>query len=142
MNTKNHQMFGLTALLLAVIFFVASGKVTANEEYDEDTYGPANPIIWTKPVKSVVFTHKIHTMDAGLECDNCHDDIFQMEAGTAEENEDFTMKSLYDGKYCGACHDGDTAFAANTRCTTCHIGVKGHRRLTGTPKNESHGGGH
>ncbi len=143
MNIKDHKLFGLAALVLAVVFFVASGQVVASEEeYDEDTYGPADPIIWTKPVKSVIFTHKLHTMEAGLECDSCHDDIFEMEAGAAEANDDFTMQSLDDGKYCGGCHDGDTAFASNTRCTTCHIGVKGHKRLTGATETDGHGAGH
>jgi c(7)-type cytochrome triheme protein len=61
-----------------------------------------------------------------------------MEAGVAEENEDFTMVSLYDGGYCGSCHDGDTAFASDTRCTACHIGVRGHARLVGEEEIPSH----
>jgi c(7)-type cytochrome triheme protein len=117
---------GTAALLLA------SGDVQVkDEEYDEDEYGPAEPVIWVSPVKSVVFEHKVHTMGAELECDSCHDDLFEMEAGTAAENDDFTMATLYDGGYCGSCHDGETAFASNTRCTACHIGVRGHARLVG-----------
>ncbi len=113
---------------------VLAGQVNGEEAYDEDTYGPANPIVWTKPVKAVVFYHKRHTMDAGLSCDSCHNgEMFEMAAGTAEGNADFTMASLYKGKYCGACHDGQMAFASNTRCTTCHIGVKGFNRLNGAP---------
>ena len=115
--------------LLSTALLSASGDV--EEEYDEDTYGPKDPIVWTKPVKSVVFDHKIHTLTAELDCDSCHDDLFEMEAGVAEENEDFTMETLYEGGYCGACHDGSTAFASNTRCTTCHIGVRGHARMLG-----------
>ncbi len=140
-ESKTLLILGL--LSMAAVAFVA-GPVVAEEEYDEDTYGPAAPIIWTKPVKAVEFNHKIHTMDAGLDCDSCHDDVFEMAAGTAEENEDFTMASLYEGKYCGTCHDGDTAFASNTRCTTCHIGVKGLNRLTGADSGAAggHGGGH
>lgn len=126
-------------LLLVVGAFLLSGALlSANsdtkkveEEYDEDTYGPQDPIIWVKPVKSVVFDHKIHTMEGGLDCDSCHDDLFEMEAGLAQENEDFTMATMYEGGYCGQCHDGDTAFASNTRCTSCHIGVRGHARLLG-----------
>lgn len=110
------------------------------EPYDEDTYGPEAPIIWTKPVKAVTFSHKTHTMDNELDCESCHDDLFEMEAGVAEEEEDFTMESLYDGNYCGACHDGDTAFASNTRCTACHVGVRGYVRLTG--EAEAHEAGH
>ena len=121
----------LGVFLLSTALLFASGDVQVEEEYDEDTYGPQDPIVWVKPVKPVVFDHKIHTMDAGLDCDSCHDDLFEMEAGVAEENEDFTMATLYEGGYCGACHDGETAFASDTRCTTCHIGVRGHARLLG-----------
>ncbi len=130
-------------LLLVVGAFLLSGALlsansdtkTVDEEYDEDTYGPQDPIIWVKPVKSVVFDHKIHTMEGGMDCDSCHDDLFEMEAGLAQENEDFTMATLYEGGYCGQCHDGDTAFASNTRCTACHIGVRGQARLLGGKKN-------
>jgi len=101
----------------------------------EDEY-PEEPIIFTKPVKAVVFDHKKHVEDAGLSCEDCHDEIFEMAAGTAEENEDFNMKALYEGKYCGACHDGETAFASNKKCTTCHIGKLGWKRLQGKGKAE------
>ena len=121
----------LCIVLLSGALLWASGDGKDQEEYDEDTYGPKDPIVWVKPVKSVVFEHKVHTMQGGLECDSCHDDLFEMEAGVAEENEDFTMATLYEGGYCGACHDGSTSFASNTRCTTCHIGVRGHARIIG-----------
>lgn len=128
----------LGAFMLSGVVLHAEEKKAAKEAYDEDAYGPEAPIIWVKPVKSVVFEHKVHTMDAGLECDSCHDDIFTMEAGAAEESDDFTMKAMYDGGSCGSCHDGSTAFAANTRCTTCHIGVRGHARIAGD-KNKPEG---
>ena len=98
---------------------------------------------FNKPVKTVVFSHKTH-LDMGLECESCHNAKgFEMRAGAAEENpEAFTMQALYDGKYCGACHNGDDAFASNTRCTVCHIGVKGFDRLHGGGNAEGHGGGH
>ena len=121
----------LSIFLLSGALLWASSDGQEQEEYDEDTYGPQDPIVWVKPVRSVVFEHKVHTMQGGLECDSCHDDLFEMEAGAAEENEDFTMETLYEGGYCGACHDGSTAFASNTRCTTCHIGVRGHARMLG-----------
>jgi c(7)-type cytochrome triheme protein len=124
-------VFGM--LLFSGAWLLAAEEQKTPEEYDEDTYGPLAPIIWVKPVKSVVFDHKVHTQGAGLECDSCHDELFTMEAGAAQENEDFTMETLYKGGYCGACHDGDTAFASNKRCTSCHIGVRGHARLSGNP---------
>ncbi len=101
-------------------------------------------IVFDKPVKAVIFDHNMHTEDFGLECGDCHNDIFKMKMGNAESNPDaFTMEALYAGKYCGACHDGDNAFASDTRCTTCHIGVIGFDRLFGdkTTKGEGHGHG-
>ena len=107
-------------------------------EEEEETEYPTEPIIFTKPVKAVLFDHKIHVEEAGLSCEDCHEEIFEQEAGTAQENEDFTMKSLYEGKYCGTCHDGETAFASNTRCAVCHIGVMGWKRLTQRSEQPKH----
>ncbi len=136
-------------LLLLVCFLVSFGvfmafadSSTTETEYDEDEYGPEAPIIWTNPVKSVIFWHTTHTMGAELDCDSCHDEIFEMEAGIAEEDENFTMQAMYEGNSCGACHDGDTAFAADTRCTTCHIGVRGHARLTAGESEPEEKAGH
>jgi len=109
----------------------ASNTKCASCHTDVKELTPADPIVWTKPVKSVVFYHKPHTEDFGLECDACHDSLFAMQKGAAEKADNFTMKSLYEGKYCGKCHDGATAFASDTRCNTCHIGVKGYNRMTG-----------
>lgn len=122
-------LIGFALLLFSAGLLYASGVV--EEEYDEDTYGPKDSIVWVKPVRSVVFDHKVHTLGAELDCDSCHDDLFEMEAGVAAENDDFTMETLYEGGYCGSCHDGSTAFASNTRCTACHIGVRGQARLLG-----------
>jgi len=109
----------------------ASNTKCASCHTDIKELTPADPIVWTKPVKSVVFYHKPHTEDFGLDCDSCHDSLFAMQKGAAEKADNFTMKSLYEGKYCGKCHDGATAFASDTRCNTCHIGVKGYNRMTG-----------
>jgi len=137
-----HILFGklLGLMVITGVLLVALNRPgIAEEAYDEETYGPASPIMWTKPVTAVIFNHKRHTMEAGLECDSCHDGIFNMEAGSAAENDDFTMDSLYKGKYCGACHDGQTAFASSSRCTSCHIGVQAYQKRTGTAP-AAHGG--
>ncbi|MBU4262834.1 MAG: cytochrome c3 family protein [Proteobacteria bacterium] len=144
MNIDQRGFARFFSVLVAagLLLVLAGGQAVGEEEYDEDAYGPQAPIVFIAPVKAVVFSHKTHTMDAGLECDSCHDEIFQMESGSTEQNDDFTMQSLYDGKYCGACHDGETAFASNTRCTVCHIGVKGFDRMQGGQKTDAHGGHH
>jgi len=132
MNMKKMLLVSvLGAGLFSGVLLFAASNAQEKTEYDEDTYGPKAPIVWVKPVKSVVFEHKIHTMDAGLGCDSCHDSLFEMESGAAEKKDDFTMATLYKGGYCGSCHDGSTAFASKTRCTSCHIGVRGHARLNG-----------
>jgi c(7)-type cytochrome triheme protein len=134
MKGKQNTLKKIFCISLAGALILALGQVigAGEEEYDEFLYGPAAPIIWTKPVVGVIFEHKPHTYELGLDCDSCHDGLFEMVAGAAEENDDFTMESLYQGKYCGACHDGSMAFASNTRCTACHIGVKGYNRSLGT----------
>ena len=125
-----------SGILLAMALLVLALAGQAFGTGDDEGGGT---IIFTKPVKAVVFEHKYH-LAQGLECDSCHDGLFEMETGAAENNEDFTMESLYKGKYCGACHDGEMAFASNTRCTVCHIGVKGYNRMTGQqPSGSGHG---
>ncbi len=123
------SLLGCCCLILFAFLVASANNEPTEENYDEEEYGPLAPIIWVKPVKTVIFYHKTHTLDAGLDCESCHDEIFEMEAGVAEEDENFTMQAMYDGESCGTCHDGDTAFSADTRCTTCHIGVRGHARL-------------
>ncbi|MGB4598958.1 MAG: cytochrome c3 family protein [Trichlorobacter sp.] len=99
---------------------------------------PEAPIVFDKPVRGVLFSHKTH-MEKGLSCEMCHNRLFEMQAKKAQQNSDFVMESLYQGKYCGACHNGTLAFASNTRCATCHIGVKGEERLKNGGKPEKNG---
>ena len=101
-------------------------------------------IVFEKPVKAVLFEHSRHTDEFGLGCADCHEGLFKMKLGSSEKEPDFNMEAIYQGKYCGACHDGATAFAADTRCTKCRIGVLGYDRLINPGKNKAeHGkGGH
>lgn len=134
MKRSKHKVGRLSVLpVLALAALFMTGKVVKAADDDGGT------IVFTKPVKAVIFEHKNH-LAQGLDCDSCHSGLFEMATGTAEGNEDFTMDSLYKGKYCGACHDGNTAFASNTRCTVCHIGVKGFNKINGKPATGS--GGH
>ena len=123
----------LTLLLLLVIsmtVLIGSSGLMAMDGGD---------ILYTKPLMSVLFSHKVHAEDMGMGCDMCHPDLFEMAANTAENNDDFTMQGLYDGKYCGACHNGQMAFASNTQCARCHIGVKGYNKIKGIGEQK---GGH
>ncbi len=116
-------------LLLVTIFalsFVNYVRVFASEE-EEVFHG--GDIIYTKPLKAVLFSHKGHVEETGISCEACHDETFEMEALSVQSKGDFTMESLYNGKYCGTCHDGSMAFPSNSQCARCHIGVKGYNRL-------------
>jgi len=83
---------------------------------------PARGILYTQPLGSVIFSHSDH-LQKGTTCASCHSGLFEMEALKVEKNKDFTMDSLYKGKYCGACHNGKKAFASDTQCARCHVGV-------------------
>jgi c(7)-type cytochrome triheme protein len=96
-------------------------------------------IVYTEPVKAVLFSHTSHVETLGLPCDMCHTEIFGMAGLSAQANDDFTMEGLYEGKYCGACHNGTMAFASDTQCARCHIGVKGYERLQNPDGSEPTG---
>ena len=112
----------MAILLMAGIYFVNHYAVA-------EQVGGEDIIIYTKPVKAVIFNHKAHSEDYGISCNICHDKLFQMEALNAQKNPDFNHKAFEKGKYCGACHDGKKAFAMNKQCTRCHIGVKGYNKI-------------
>ncbi len=140
---KRIALLLLAALLVSLYFY---GNVAVAEE-DEEHGGD---IIYTKPLKAVIFSHKAHTEDIGLECDWCHEETFEMEALYMQENTDFTMESLCNENYCGTCHNGDISFSTTTQCARCHIGVKGYNELVRQGKIEPEegdviqveGGGH
>ncbi len=104
--------------------------------------GPLEPpkiVINTEPVEAVIFDHAGH-LNMGMDCADCHNHIFEMRIGHAEKTpEHYTMQALYDGQYCGACHNGKDAFASDTLCTSCHIGVQGRQRMFAESAAKSHG---
>ncbi|MBF0506482.1 MAG: cytochrome c3 family protein [Nitrospirae bacterium] len=116
-------------IIVMAIFLNVSPKALA-----ADSAGGGGDILYTKPVKSVLFSHRLHVDEKRLSCDMCHANLFAMEALAAQENADFNMDALYKGKYCGACHNGKTAFASNTQCARCHGGVKEYAAAEGKPK--------
>jgi c(7)-type cytochrome triheme protein len=71
-----------------------------------------------QPEMKAIFPHKAHTQ--WLVCDNCHTEIFQMEAGA----DPITMDKIYAGEYCGRCH-GPVAFDVSSACGRCHPAMGG-----------------
>jgi c(7)-type cytochrome triheme protein len=61
----------------------------------------------------VIFSHRKHTVWNG--CELCHPDIF---LGIKKGSTKYSMVDLFEGKYCGVCHD-KVAFP-QTDCQRCH----------------------
>lgn len=67
----------------------------------------------TEGVPDIIFSHKKHTVWNG--CEVCHPDIF---IGVKRGTDKYSMVELFEGKYCGACHDL-VAFP-QIDCQRCH----------------------
>ncbi len=66
----------------------------------------------TPPAQFPHWAHRIR-----FKCYVCHDAIFQMKAGANP----VSMDAILEGKFCGACHDGKTAFSVGFEtCQRCH----------------------
>ena len=63
---------------------------------------------------SLVFSHKKH-LDM-YSCVDCHDSLFK----TDRNNPHYTMLQMEQGKACGSCHEGKTAFSVKGDCIKCH----------------------
>jgi len=66
---------------------------------------------------TIVFSHTNHLEALGKNCPTCHNGIFNIDV---TKNPDYTMKDMENGKACGACHDGSTAFSVGDNCSVCH----------------------
>ena len=70
-------------------------------------------------VAPVIFPHWFHRIR--FKCSVCHVDLdIKMGAGATG----IGMQDLIDGRYCGACHDGTTAWSVDN-CDLCHSGKPG-----------------
>jgi c(7)-type cytochrome triheme protein len=65
---------------------------------------------------NVTFSHEGHI--GTFACDECHPDLFKPEKGADK----MTMQAMEKGEFCGACHDGSTAFGVAEDCESCHKG--------------------
>ena len=116
------RLFETFFLCILLVVFSSIVSISGAQEFG------GGPIVFIKPVRAVIFEHKFH-LGKKFNCESCHPGLFAKKAGDVEEKEDFTMASFNQGKYCGKCHDGISAFSVNTKCVWCHIGVQGHKHL-------------
>lgn len=68
----------------------------------------------TEGMPDIIFSHRKHTVWNG--CELCHPDIF---LGVKKGATKYSMIELFQGKYCGVCHD-KVAFP-QTDCQRCHV---------------------
>lgn len=104
------------SLLFTILLFILVTSASALAEKDGGEIVYEN----TGKLAPVHFSHKAH-LDAGNQCADCHDAIFQKKVGSAASGNEFTMKNLKAGKFCGVCHDDGKAFTAKKNCGKCHI---------------------
>jgi len=70
-------------------------------------------------MRPVVFPHWFHRIR--FRCKVCHSDLgFKFKAG----GNDINMLKIFDGEYCGACHNGEIAWGVEN-CVLCHSGKTG-----------------
>jgi c(7)-type cytochrome triheme protein len=70
-------------------------------------------------MRPVVFPHWFHRIR--FRCKVCHADLgFQFKAGGNK----ITMAKIIDGKFCGACHNGEIAWSVEN-CGMCHSALPG-----------------
>lgn len=117
-----HRLFKYFIIFMLLLAGSGIAYITEAQEYG------GGPIVFIKPVRAVIFEHEFH-LGKKFTCQSCHPELFTKNALEVEEREDFTMASFNEGKYCGKCHDGRTAFSVNTNCIWCHIGVQGYKHL-------------
>lgn len=67
-----------------------------------------------KNIGNVPFSHKSHADMFG--CADCHPGRYATTRATLK----VSMKKMEQGKSCGACHDGKSAFGVQQNCDACH----------------------
>lgn len=85
-----------------------------------DKYGDVvmDRVSTTNGQKSVLFSHWSHR--ARYTCRVCH---FELDFSFVAGQTGVTEEDNLDGEFCGACHDGKTAFGhTEKQCATCHTG--------------------
>ena len=70
-------------------------------------------------VRPVIYPHWFHRIR--FQCRVCHNELgFEMRVGA----NNVTMEGIIEGKFCGACHNGEIAWSVDN-CDLCHTGKPG-----------------
>ncbi len=91
---------------------------TSCDSCHAETPFPKKPVTYKqKDAAPVDFSHEFHS--AVFKCTDCHTKIWHMK----KSQKKMTMDAMYEGKFCGVCHNGNDAFSA-ADCDKCHIEPK------------------
>jgi c(7)-type cytochrome triheme protein len=98
----------ITCLSVVILILGLQGRAFAT--------GGEDILFNRSPLGPVVFSHNRHVQDHNLECDQCHPGLYP----TQGRSKPVGMSEMFDGKSCGACHNGRKAFAVQGDCSKCH----------------------
>lgn len=102
----------LSTALAALLVLLPAGPGRA--DYGDMRFTRAGNVMPDYP--PAVFPHWIHRMQ--YRCYVCHTSLFEMKSGANP----VTMEAIQNGQYCGACHNGKTAFSVVFEsCPRCHV---------------------
>lgn len=104
-------------LICCLAFFAFLG--TAGDAVAEYADVVINRSAEKNGMRPVVFPHWFHRIR--FRCKVCHAELgFKMRAGANF----ITMEDIIDGRFCGACHNGEIAWSPEN-CDLCHSGRRG-----------------
>lgn len=114
--TKSRSMWSAAVLGVVAWLAVLMVPTPAQAEYGDVVINNYADAAGMRPA---VFSHWFHRVR--FRCKVCHADLgFQFKAGGNK----ITMAKIIDGKFCGACHNGEIAWSVEN-CGMCHSGVPG-----------------
>ena len=98
------------------LFLLLAGMTLYTPGYAEYADVVLNKRAEQEGVRPVIFPHWFHRIR--FQCRVCHMELgFEMRVGA----NDMSMEQIADGKFCGACHDGEVAWSVEN-CDLCHSG--------------------
>ncbi len=98
------KSMGMAFVVCLIVSSAAWGKV-----------GGGDITFSVKGQGDVLYSHDSHVTRAGMKCSECHYRLYKM-----ARTQQWTMAEMSKGQSCGACHDGQKAFAVKGNCGKCH----------------------
>ena len=118
---------GLLVAVLSVLFLL--GMPEAKAEYADVVI---NNYSDKANVRPVIFPHWFHRIR--YTCKVCHADLgIKLKAG----GNDINMDKIREGKFCGACHNGQIAWGVE-KCNLCHTAKPGTPTLMHESTTQPH----